>query len=398
MVLPEDLLPLERVSAYFHIPFCRKKCTYCAFYSETGNSTDEMRQEVFNLLEQFASFQRSLNFPVIETVYIGGGTPSCLDRESLEILLKGIRSHLEKKEPAEWTIEANPESVDNDFLAILTEHGVTRLSVGIQSFQPHLRACLGRLDPEDSLEKHLSFIRNSWHGNLNLDIISGIPGQDLAGAIKDIETTVSYEPDHISLYTLSIEKGTALESSLKKGFYHLPGEETAEEMWLKAIERLESRGFERYEVSNFARPGRHCRHNMAYWSMRPYTGCGPTAVSTLPGAKGPVRLTVNRTGQLERENLSPHDFLIDYLLMGLRTARGVELNDLDRLFHPGVFRQMSGLVSEWQNRGLLIHEDDRIHMTGRGMSILDAFLREAMSLLARVSIDRIFWPHSSKTP
>ncbi len=392
---PRDLVHLDTVSAYFHIPFCRSKCTYCGFYSETGRDSQYMRQEIIRMLGMFTFFHDAIGFSSIRTVYLGGGTPSVLDRKSLILLCKGIRA-LTDTEPAEWTIEANPESTDKEFCAILKDLGIGRLSMGIQSFQPELRRCLGRIEPEEGLEARLEKILGVWDGTLNLDLITGIPGQTVAMAVEDAAGALGYHPDHLSLYTLSVEPGTVMQKNIRKGFYGLPKEEESEDMWFSASDVLTSAGYERYEVSNFAAPGKRCLHNTSYWSMKPYTGCGPTAVSTLPSKTGPVRLTFDTKHQLHREDISPSDFLLDYLIMGLRTIDGISFSELENVFNTNVFLLLGELISTWKNSGWIAEDKMRLRMTDNGLSILDVFLREASSILGKSPPKTIKWPSQYK--
>jgi len=395
MIPPRNLVHLDTVSAYFHIPFCCRKCTYCGFYSETGRDSQYMRREIIRMLGMFTFFHDAVGFSSIRTVYLGGGTPSVLDRKSLILLCKGIRA-LTDTEPEEWTIEANPESTDKEFCTILRDLGIGRLSMGIQSFQPELRRSLGRIEPEEGLEARLAKIRGAWDGTLNLDLITGIPGQTVEMAVDDAVRAIRYHPDHLSLYTLSVEPETAMQKDIRMGFCSLPKDEETEDMWFSASDVFTSEGYERYEVSNFAGPGKRCLHNIAYWSMRPYTGCGPTAVSTLPSKKGPVRLTFDTNHHLHREDISPPDFLLDYLIMGLRIIDGIPFSELENVFNTNVFFTLGELITTWKNYGWIAEDEISLRMTDKGLSILDVFLREASSILEKSPPEAVNWPIQQK--
>lgn len=391
MASEKELVHTSTISAYFHVPFCSRKCNYCSFYSEVGHSAADMIQETVRTLGSFSFFHHALGAPAVETVYIGGGTPSVLDRRSLDMLLKGIRT-IVGDTPREWTVEANPESADDDFLRSLAAAGAGRLSLGVQSFHPASRSVLGRREPGEGLANSLAGIRGSWRGDLSFDLICCLPGQTPAMALADLEQAAAYEPEHLSVYTLSVEGGTPLESSVRQGAVALPEENRAEDIWFSLLDRLASLGYERYEVSNFSRPGKQSLHNRAYWALKPYTGCGPTAVSTLPGTRRPLRFTAGRDGTMETEELDPADFLIDYLLMGLRTVEGISQGECTHIFGPEALEPLEGLIKDMADDGFLERDPTGLRMTARGLDLLDCFLRKAARIIRKNPPGKVSWP------
>lgn len=393
MKSPYGLKHVESVSLYIHVPFCKKKCTYCGFHSRTGGSIQDFRDSVLDSLSRLSVLYYALGEPLIHTVYIGGGTPSVLDEGSLRMLLDGVRSFF-RREPLEWTVEANPESVEPSFLNLLVDRGVRRLSVGVQTFNPSQRRVLGRLEPREGLIRSLEVLKKNWPGALNLDLITGVPGGTLESTLEDLRLSLSFSPDHLSLYSLGVEDGTPLKEMLRSGEVSLPEDSLAEEMWFASQEFLSSAGYRRYEVSNYAADGRECLHNLAYWRLAPYIGCGPSGVSTLPGENGPLRLTQTPAGSTMKEEISGRDFLMDHLLMGLRALEGIPFSRLEKIFFPGVLTPLTGLIESWKDRGLLSKDPKALRMTDSGLAVLDSFLREASLCLEEVSIPEVFWPLS----
>lgn len=293
------LAPLDSVSVYVHIPFCRSRCSYCNFYFETTRSPSMIERTLRAIALEAESYSRALGVPRAATIYLGGGTPSIIEPTRLARFLNELRPHFAPGDgrPPEITVEANPESVDDGFLHALRGAGVTRLSMGIQSFDDALLATLGRRARSREVSAALDAIERSWDGLVSADLISGIPGQSMAQIAAAVDELARREIDHVSLYALAIEEDTPLAQSVAAGRIRMADGEAQDELWLEGARRLESAGYEWYEISNFARRasrGRALRsqHNMAYWRYLPYIGLGPGAAGTLPTPEGGrVRIT-----------------------------------------------------------------------------------------------------------
>ncbi len=281
----------------------------------------------------------------VETLFIGGGTPSCLPPPERESLLRAYTS----LRPSEWTVESNPETLDESFLDSCAEAGVTRLSVGIQSLSTRHLKTLRRHATRAQAMAAIRLLQSRWHGQLNLDFITGIPGQTVSEVREDLAVLGDGWPDHVSLYQLTVEPGTPLEDLVDEGRIRLNRGQQDEELWLAGRDELMRRGYLQYEVSNFCLRDRECRHNLRYWRIEPYAGAGPGSVSTLPvawaarAAARPdlaeddasiVRFTAPRDiatflqGQshfwgAETETISPADFLLENVMMGLRLSGGI---------------------------------------------------------------------------
>lgn len=394
--------PVDSLSLYVHIPFCTSRCRYCNFYFETGWSPAILRRTLDTILAESLAFrgwlfpQSPAKPPAIHTVYFGGGTPSVIPPAMLDDFLERFRdiwgipvpdgdaeADEAGRRPAEFAFEANPETMSPQLMEVLGRQGIDRLSLGIQSFSSPALRRLGRRASRAEVEAALATVAEArrsgrWRGRLNLDLISGIPGQTPADTREDLARVLEAAPDHVSLYSLTEEEGTPLAQGYAAGLWPRPAPEAVEEQLDTLARGLENAGLHNYEISNFARPGCESRHNLAYWELRPYLGLGPGAVGTLPVLLGdhadrssagrpaiarltnPSSMAYSRPSRSHWEHqaeiLSNRDFLADHFVVGLRTGQGADTGRLERIFHlpPG---RLSGLfaplVKQWRERGLL---------------------------------------------
>jgi oxygen-independent coproporphyrinogen-3 oxidase len=336
---------------YVHIPFCRSRCGYCDFASEplgphlragrVGPYLDALRVE----LEVRGA---SLELPV-ETIYLGGGTPTSLPRPALLDFIAGLsalqRSGAEeavadanRSVDPEFTVEANPGTVDLPLLAALSEAGVTRLSLGIQSFSPALRAVLGRRVTQEEVDTSLGAIAAAGWREWNIDLVFGIPGQTWSDASGDIDAAVAAGPTHISLYDLTYTPEFASHVARTVGpAARGLADSFTEENLARTVSRLEEAGYRRYEVSNFARPEHECRHNLAYWRGEDYLGVGASAVSTVAGERRtnpPGVMSYLAGDPPEIEELAPFTQVWERAMLGLRTTEGVVEDDVRTALDP----------------------------------------------------------------
>ncbi|MFP4535602.1 MAG: radical SAM family heme chaperone HemW [Spirochaetaceae bacterium] len=339
------LPPHSSLSLYVHLPFCTVKCGYCDFYSLAGIAPARMGATVSSIVEdgRYLLPRALASGGDIESVYIGGGTPSVLSGEHLRALTSGIGDLL-RKPPQEWTVELNPETVSEERLGILAEAGVTRLSVGVQTFSRAGLSALGRAATPEKTREAVELLARRWKGRWSADLILGFQGDAPERVVQDVKRLTSLGATHVSVYALTVEEGTPLAKAVKSGAVTLPGEEEVLEL-LRAAERsLSESGLERYEISNYAVPGDESLHNLRYWRMDPYLGLGPGATSTLYYPTEPItglRLEALRdlTGYLDDprsryvpEQLSTEELLEEVLIMGLRTREGVALKRLTSRF------------------------------------------------------------------
>jgi oxygen-independent coproporphyrinogen III oxidase len=406
------------LSVYLHVPFCTDKCLYCDFYSVPRGTVAEALQKdvVDQTILQARHFLDQLRPARIDTLFIGGGTPSALTRTHLAALLDSCRG----TGCVEWTVEANPESLDRSFLALCETAGVTRLSVGVQSMRDgHLRLLKRPATRDDNLEA-LHLIREQWHGELNLDFIAGIPGQTPAEVREDLALLDDFRPCHVSLYQLTCEPETELSRLVGNGTIVLNSRERDEELWFAGKEELEGRGYRNYEISNFCRPGKECRHNLRYWRMEPYLGVGPGAVSTVPARSFAIAL---RRGDLAEKPgcvlrvsnprdigaflvgkdglwglgvdvVESKDFLFENLMMGLRLAEGIPLTRWESRFGRRFEEFFPGIWERWTGEGLAEQPRANMRLTESGRLVLDRLLGEIAERIASPDMapPSVSWP------
>lgn len=388
----------SKISLYIHIPFCSSKCKYCDFYSETSGF-NRISGVITQIINQLEYHYHKLGKPGIETVFIGGGTPSILPKDDLVRLLSYVKSISGK--PKEWTVESNPESIDRDFLLKCMEFGVTRLSVGVQSFNNNLLNLLGRGAKKDDVNKAFNLIKKLWKGELNLDLISSIPGQNREILESDIKRALEIKPDHISFYALSLEEGTALEDEVSKGILEDLSPKESEDIWFRGKELLLDRGYKNYEVSNYTKSS-PCKHNINYWELKPYLGIGPGAVSTLINNKNEiVRISCEKsiTKYLQGEGsswgesveiISPKEFLKDYIIMGLRLKKGIDKERFKLIFNSDIDKIVSttpGLVDD----NLIYNGRDFYSLTEKGYDIMNTVVVDILEAIEDFNIERINW-------
>jgi oxygen-independent coproporphyrinogen III oxidase len=316
------------IGLYVHVPFCRARCSYCDFYSITD--LGDAGRVVDRTLEDAAASLDSLGRPRIDTIYVGGGTPSALPPNDLARLLAGVSGLGGGVRPREFTVEANPETVDRVFLDACEAAGVDRLSIGVQSLAQPSLTLLGRRATREQTLAALELAARAWKGSISVDLLAGIPGQTEDELVANLEGVLAFRPAHVSLYSLTREPGTAFDARIRAGTLREMPAEDQESVWLRGVRLLRDRGYRHYEISNFALADGECRHNLRYWRLDPYVGAGPAAVSTIPAAGGAVRETRPRSvrGYLEnaavlREEVSARDLFFETLMMGLRLARGL---------------------------------------------------------------------------
>jgi oxygen-independent coproporphyrinogen-3 oxidase len=320
-----------------------------------------------------------------QTVYIGGGTPSLLAPEEITTLCENINL----APGGEWTIEANPEDIRPQWLSACETGGVNRLSLGIQCLEDAVLERIGRRGSRKQSLEALRLIRDRWKGELSLDLISGLPGQDSSTLISDIETLDSFSPNHISLYALTLEEGTPLArwAHTPAMGIHIPDEDESADIWIAGRDALEQRGYEQYEVSNFARRGFESKHNLVYWRMGNWVGCGPGASGTVWEGDRSQRRTnpanlgawlQDPLGVAEREELSREDTIRENILMGMRLREGLHRPFFTGRFGIDVVHLIPKTIEKWTHRGDLVVEPVRIFLTREGLLYLNSFLQDCL--------------------
>jgi oxygen-independent coproporphyrinogen-3 oxidase len=364
-------------SSYLHIPFCAHKCGYCDFASVAG--FDHLADEYLTALD--SEIERTLNHrAVLDTVFAGGGTPTRLDVGQLERFCRMVRNAFVFAPGYEWTIEANPGTLDRDKVAVLVDHGVTRISLGAQSFDSGSLAALERNhDPADVFRsvEMISLSGLAW----SLDLIFGAPGSSLTTWNQDLDTVLALAPNHLSCYGLVYEKGTELWKRLQNGRVTPVDEDIEAAMYESAIGRLADTGLIQYEISNYARPGYECRHNLTYWANDAYYGFGlgaaryvdglrATNIRDLPGYIRRIREGADVTGPSER--LTPHERALETATLMIRRTRiGIDRADFRLRTGYDLDSICGEAVRKHTDGGLLVDDGRSVRLTSRGVMLGD---------------------------
>ncbi|CAN5322433.1 radical SAM family heme chaperone HemW [soil metagenome] len=312
---------------YIHIPFCHRICPYCSFYKHRPGKTSAA-DLVASILAELRQRQDGLGVPVRpRTIYLGGGTPSLLAPTHLSTLLGGLRSRLDLADLTEWTLEANPATFDAAKAQLMADEGITRVSLGVQSFDPAVLATLGRDHSPAAAARSFGLLREAGIPSVNVDLMFSIPGQSLECWERSLDAAIALSPDHLSAYNLTYEQDTPFFERFEAGTYRDDPDQNAA-FFSTAIDRLAAAGFEHYETSNYAQPGHRSAHNQAYWCGQDYLGLGPGAVSTVAGnrwtnVKDTARYASGDFAPREREAISPEAFALERLALQLRTAEGL---------------------------------------------------------------------------
>ena len=390
----------KKLEIYVHIPFCAKKCAYCDFLSFPGNM--RMRREYTDkLLEEIriqSSFVREYQ---VDTIFLGGGTPSVLDVTDITAIMGTLKEHYDIAPDAEITIEVNPGTVKMEGLVAYREAGINRVSMGLQSADDTELRYLGRIHTYDEFLKSFQRVRMAGFTNVNVDLISAIPGQTPESWRNTLKKTAMLKPEHISAYSLIVEEGTPFydrygghvemesyemspeERRRLMALPDLPDEDTEREMYYMTRNCLAEQGYERYEISNYARPGFECRHNVGYWTGTGYLGLGLGASSYLEGCRfhntsdfqSYVSAHFDDEAEFcqalrqDMEQLSVKSKMEEFMFLGLRLTRGVSVEGFITRFGQSIRNVYGGVIDKLEREGLLEHKNGYYHLTERGLDL-----------------------------
>jgi len=320
-------------------------------------------------------------FRTFDTVYVGGGTPSLLSPGELNAIFSGIRDHFDISDGSEVTLEANPADLRPGYLRVLRDMGVTRLNIGVQSFHQPVLEFLGRRHTVQEAGAAVDEARKAGFDNLGLDLIYGVPGMDMDRWIDSLTTALSFEPEHLSCYELSLSSGTPLGKALQEGVFSLPDEDLSFRWFMKTAAMLEAAGYVHYEVSNYARDiSRISRHNAKYWDHSPYLGLGPGAHSFLNDERWwNHRSVLKYSSNLEEgkkpvegmERLSPEDLILETLFLGLRTRKGLDLKALREKACVDLEKEKKETLRTLEAEGIIFIRDGCLIPTRRGYAMAD---------------------------
>ncbi|MDD2573871.1 MAG: radical SAM family heme chaperone HemW [Bacillota bacterium] len=358
---------------YVHIPFCIKKCHYCDFVSFPG--MEDMQEDyVAALLAEMALYRgRDLR-----TVYLGGGTPTCMDPVFISRILEGIGRYFGTSRCVEVSIEANPGTLSDEMLDCLKKTGINRLSIGLQSWNPDELKVLGRVHNRADFIESYRRARKKGFDNINIDLIFGIPGQTMESWAKTLESIAGLRPEHISCYSLKIEEGTAFHRMLSEGVIQKPDPDLDRDMYHFAVDYLCHRGYERYEISNFAKKGRECVHNLAYWDNRPYTGIGVAAHSYGNGVRRWNTADIHRYCSMLKkglppvegtETLSASEEMFETIFLKLRTRWGIDFKEFEERFGKDLRTLYGGQLEGLEKDGFVETDGRGFWLTPRGIDL-----------------------------
>ncbi|MDO4860335.1 MAG: radical SAM family heme chaperone HemW [Bacillota bacterium] len=377
---------MKKLGIYIHIPFCVRKCPYCGFLSAPPESEEQTASYVDALVKEIGIASEAYGRDrLVDTVFIGGGTPSVLSHEQTGQILDSLAGAFTLDENPEITIEANPGTLTEEKLKAYAACGINRLSIGAQSFDDGLLESIGRIHRREDVVAVYEDARKAGFENINLDLMFGLGGQTMEKWEETLREAVSLDPEHISFYSLQIEENTPFYDLYKAGKLDTASDTMEREMHHKAIHTLQDAGFEHYEISNSAKPGRQCLHNLKYWSMAEYAGLGLGAHSYIENG-GTLGLRYNNTedmtayigsigkGELPIEQRSlrkdtEKDAMGIYMFTGLRKREGVDLADFKARFglpFESAF-DMDDSVRKWQDAGYTEKDNGRFRLTEKGI-------------------------------
>lgn len=356
---------------YIHIPFCVRKCNYCDFLSAPAKK-DIQKAYVEKLLEEIEIYAELLSTRMTETIFFGGGTPSILDGEEIVRIMDKLRKAGNISENSEITIEANPGTVNEEKLLLWKSAGINRISFGLQSAHNGELKRLGRIHTWEQFSENYKLARALGFVNINVDLMSALPGQSVDSWKNTMEQVSLLEPEHISAYSLIIEEGTPFFDTYDNHPELLPSEEEEREMYYETKAFLASKGYERYEISNYAKPGYECRHNLSYWERADYLGLGLGAASLLGNVRKSNQTNLseylNGNFEGEKEFLSPEAAMEEYFFLGLRKMRGVDWTPYKQ--------QYQKTVETLIEKGLLEADGTYIRLTELGIDVSNCVLAE----------------------
>ncbi len=392
----------RNLSLYIHIPFCKQKCLYCDFLSFDDVLYAKQLAYMDALRTELRLYQPYADRYSVKSVFIGGGTPSTMDESLIEALLSQVRSVFRLDRFAEITIEANPGTLKYTDLLAYQSYGINRLSIGLQSADDDMLRMLGRIHNFDQFVAGYTSARRAGFRNINVDVISGIPGQDMHSYVDTLTRVMEYRPEHISVYSLQVEEGTPLAED-QNLLDMLPEEETDRRMYAMTKKILRTNGYERYEFSNYCQPGFECKHNLVYWTGGEYIGIGLGAASLFKGERFSNLRDLDRYLELmeevsklmtpEVDTLELYDAatlklrqdntamyvdrrMEEFMFLGLRMIRGVSRTEFKQRFNKEMFDVYGSVINKYVDDGFLRLEEDRVMLTDAGIDVSNIILSD----------------------
>ena len=373
----------QPLGLYIHIPYCIHKCGYCDFNSHLIKQ-DEMDHYIDSLVVEMRHYAKIYsNTNVIRTIFLGGGTPTTLTASQLERILKECVSEFTVAPDAEITIEANPSTIDIEQLKSIRQTGYNRISIGVQSFDKAELKLLDRAHGPEEIHSTVDRARKAGFDNLSLDLMFAVPNQSLSSWESNLNKALEKNPEHLSTYNLTIEQGTAFSKLQSNGKLIMPDDDHQLELYKRTIERLTKKGFHHYEISNFARRGKECKHNITYWENKNTLGLGAGASSYMNGTRFKnINLPAHYIRQVKEkkiavehsETLEPRQAMGETIMLGLRLLQGISIHQFEKRFHISFINLFRNIISALREKELVIIEKDYLRLSPKGLFWADSVI------------------------
>ena len=369
---------------YIHIPFCKRRCIYCDFFSTT--QSEKKPTYIHALCQELEIRKDYLQGEDIETIYLGGGTPSQLSLEELESIFTTIYNIYKVKEEAEITLEANPDDLAPEYVAMLRQLPVNRISMGIQTFQEDILKLLHRRHTAQQAIEAFQRCRNAGFQNISIDLMYGLPGETLKTWKQDLQQAIALHPEHISAYHLIYEEGTTLWNLRERHQVEEADEELSVTLFKTLIDELTQAGYQHYEISNFCLPELHSRHNSSYWTGKKYLGCGPSAHSynglsrqwNVASLDHYIEGIISGKPDYEMEELDIYTRYNDFVITSIRTCWGMPLSYLRTEYGEDLYRYCLRMAKPYLSQGLLETKENILKLTKEGIFISDGIMSDLL--------------------
>ena len=375
----------QSLGLYIHIPYCIHKCGYCDFNSHPIKH-DEMDHYIDALIAEMKHYAKIYSKTnIIKTIFLGGGTPTTLTIYQLEHILKECMKEFEVTPDAEITIEANPATIDIEQMKSIRQTGYNRISIGVQSFDKAELKLLDRAHGPEEVHSTVDCARKAGFDNLSLDLMFAVPNQSLSSWERNLDKALEKNPEHLSTYNLTIEQGTAFSKLQSNGKLIMPEDGHQLELYKKTIERLTKKGFHHYEISNFARQGKECKHNITYWKNTNTLGLGAGASSYMNGTRFKnINLPAHYIRQVKEkkiavehsETLEPHQAMGETIMLGLRLLQGISIHQFEKRFQISFIKLFRNIISALKEKELVIIEKDYLRLSQKGLFWADSVTLE----------------------
>ena len=372
---------MKEIGIYIHIPFCKKKCSYCDFTSFENVGTEVQDRYMNLLINEINNFKESKD-RVVTTIYFGGGTPSYIKQQHIRNVLDVIKKRFNVKEDAEITLELNPGTANKEKLEYYKESGINRLSIGLQSTNNEILKTIGRIHTFEEFLDTYNLARKIGFKNINIDLMLGLPNQTLDELMDSVNKVINLNPEHISIYSLILEENTDLFNKVKNNIYQLPEENIERKMYWESKKAFEKAGYIQYEISNYSKKGYESKHNVNCWFQKEYLGFGLAAHSFYNEVR--YKNTENLQEYLKFENIkiieeanrSREDIAKEYMMLGLRMLRGISISEFQRKFEINPLFYFRFELSKLTDLGLIEVDLDSIKLTKKGLDFANIVFEE----------------------